>query len=60
MRRGHHRDHPHESGVATLIEYLMVSGVLMVLFVIMMLLVNANYHGRTGRYPELLCIHRYW
>ncbi|MFZ1896878.1 hypothetical protein [Methanoregula sp.] len=38
MRPGHHR----ESGVATLIEYLMVSGVLMVLFVIMMLLVNAN------------------
>jgi hypothetical protein len=43
MRRGHPRDHHHESGVATLIEYVMVSGVLMVLFVIMLLLVNANF-----------------
>ncbi len=42
MRPGYHRDHHHESGVANLLEYLMVSGVLMILFVIMMLLVNAN------------------
>jgi hypothetical protein len=42
MRTGHHRDYCHESGVANLLEYLMVSGVLMILFVVMLLLVNAN------------------
>jgi hypothetical protein len=43
MRRGHPRDPHTESGVATLIEYVMVSGILMSLFVIMLLLVNANF-----------------
>jgi hypothetical protein len=42
MRRGHHLDHHSESGVATLIEYVMVSGILMFLLVVMMMLVNAN------------------
>ena len=42
MKPGHHPDRHRESGVATLIEYLMVSGVLMALFIVMMLLVNAN------------------
>ena len=43
MRRGHPRDHPHESAERIFIQYVMVSGVLMVLFVIMLLLVNANF-----------------
>ena len=42
MRPGHHLDHRDESGVATLIQYVIVSGILMILFVVMMLLVNAN------------------
>ena len=32
-----------EAGVATLIEYIMISGVLMALFIVMLLLVNANF-----------------
>jgi len=40
--------HPHdergqERGVATMIEYVMISGVLMTLFVVMVLLINANF-----------------
>lgn len=34
---------PDDSGVASLIEYIMVTGVLMGLFVVMLLLVNANF-----------------
>ena len=41
MRTGHHHNGQNtESGVANMIEYLMISGVIMVLFVIMLLLVN--------------------
>jgi hypothetical protein len=44
MKPGHsHRLKPDDAGVATMIEYVMVSGVLMGLFVIMMLLVHANF-----------------
>jgi hypothetical protein len=44
MKTGHsHRPHPDDAGVATMIEYVMVSGVLMGLFVIMLLLVHANF-----------------
>ena len=60
MRLGPHPDFQKESGVSTLIEYVIISGVLLVLFVIVLLLVNANimqgpaetveYHG-TGRTP---------
>jgi hypothetical protein len=32
-----------EAGVATLIEYIIISGVLMALFIVMLLLVNANF-----------------
>ena len=42
MRPGHHPDFQKDSGVSTLIEYVIISGVLMVLFVIVILLVNAN------------------
>ena len=42
MRPGHLPDRKSESGVATLIEYVMITGVFMVLFVVMLLLVNAN------------------
>jgi hypothetical protein len=42
MRPGHPPDWNSESGVATLIEYVMITGVFMVLFVVMLLLVNAN------------------
>ena len=42
MKRGHRSEHDNESGVATMIEYVMVSGILMFLLVVMLLLVNAN------------------
>jgi hypothetical protein len=42
MRPGHPHNLPSDAAFATLIEYVMVSGILMVLFVIMLLLVNAN------------------
>lgn len=42
MRCGHRSEHDNESGVATMIEYVMVSGILMFLLVLMLLLVNAN------------------
>ncbi len=42
MRPGHPPDRKSESGVATLIEYVMITGVFMVLFVVMLLLVSAN------------------
>ncbi len=42
MRLGRRRDRHNEPGVVTLIEYVMVSGILMVLFVVMLLLVNTN------------------
>ena len=32
-----------DAGVATLIEYIMISGILMALFIVMLLLVNANF-----------------
>jgi hypothetical protein len=41
MRRGNY--HKGDCGVATMIEYIMISGVLMGLFVVMLLLVNANF-----------------
>jgi len=42
MRPGHLPDRKSESGVATLIEYVMITSVFMVLFVVMLMLVNAN------------------
>src|SRR5271169_6585669 len=42
MRPGHHPDRKSESGVANLIEYIMITGVLMALFIVMLLLINAN------------------
>jgi len=42
MRAGHHPEHHSDSAVSTLIEYVIISGVLLVLFVIVLLLVNAN------------------
>jgi hypothetical protein len=43
MRTGyHHNGQNTESAVANLIEYLMISGVIMVLFIVMLLLVNTN------------------
>ena len=44
MKRGHsHKLQPDDAGVANMIEYVMVSGVLMVLFIVMLLLVHANF-----------------
>jgi hypothetical protein len=47
MRTGpsHHKqsEHPDDSGVATMIEYVMVTGVVMGLFIVMLLLVYANF-----------------
>ncbi|MGB7788302.1 hypothetical protein [Methanoregula sp.] len=42
MRPGPHPDRKPETGVANLIEYVMVTGVLMALFIVMLLLVNTN------------------
>jgi hypothetical protein len=43
MRTGHHNNgQDTESGVANLIEYLMISGVILALFVVILLLVNTN------------------
>jgi hypothetical protein len=43
MKAGnHHNNPPGEAGVANMIEYIMVSGVLMGLLIVMMLLVNTN------------------
>jgi len=42
MRPGHHPDRKSETGVANLIEYIMVTGVLMALFMVMLLLINTN------------------
>lgn len=44
MKTGPHTKFPHtESGVANLIEYIMVSGILMTLLVVMLLLVNSMF-----------------
>jgi len=42
MRSGHHPEEHTEAGVSNLIEYVIVSGVLIFLFVIVLLLVNTN------------------
>src|SRR5512137_1277501 len=43
MKAGPYHNRPqNESAVANLIEYLMVSGVIMALFIVMLLLVNTN------------------
>jgi hypothetical protein len=43
MSPGFHRNgHNNESAVANLIEYILVSGVIMVLFIVVLLLVNTN------------------
>ena len=43
MKTGHTSNQLHnESAVANLIEYLMITGVIMVLFIVMLLLVNTN------------------
>lgn len=42
MKHGHPLKNRDETGVSTLLEYVIVSGVLMVLFVIVLLLVNTN------------------
>ena len=44
MNRGHsHKTRADDAGVAAMIEYVMVSGVLMGLFIVMLLLVYANF-----------------
>src|SRR5512136_1646267 len=43
MRPGQSSEHLHnEAAIANMIEYLMISGVIMALFVVMLLLVNTN------------------
>ncbi|HNX18073.1 MAG TPA: hypothetical protein PKM50_07080 [Methanoregula sp.] len=42
MKSGHHHNSRNESGVSTTIEYVIISGVLLCLFVVVLLLVNAN------------------
>ena len=43
MRTGYHHNRQNtESAAANMIEYLMISGVIMVLFIVMLLLVNTN------------------
>src|SRR5512139_3566387 len=43
MRHGyHHNGQNTESAIANMIEYLMITGVIMVLFIVMILLVNTN------------------
>lgn len=46
MRSGDQNKHSmcnNNAGVTTLLEYIMISGILMALFIIMLLLVNANF-----------------
>jgi len=44
MRPGdQNKGYPLEAGVATMIEYIMISGILMTLFIVMLLLVNTNF-----------------
>jgi len=44
MKRGHsHKIQPDDAGVTNMIEYVMVSAVLMTLFIVMLLLVHANF-----------------
>ena len=42
MKSGHHKSLDKDSAVANMIEYLMISGVLMALLMVMLLLVNTN------------------
>ena len=43
MRTGYlHKEHNNESAVANMIEYMMISAVIMVLLIVMLLLVNTN------------------
>jgi hypothetical protein len=46
MRPGAHHRHSlyhNDAGVATMIEYILISGILMGLFIVMLLLVNTNF-----------------
>jgi hypothetical protein len=44
MKRGHFpKTQPDDAGVANLIEYIMVTGILMALLIVMLLLVHANF-----------------
>jgi len=43
MRTGHHPDRLGEAGVSTLIEYVIISGILIFLFVVVVLQVNTNF-----------------
>jgi hypothetical protein len=43
MRTGPHSEHRKEAGVTTTLEYVIISGILMILFVIVLLLVNTNF-----------------
>lgn len=44
MKTGHtHKSKPDDTGVANLIEYIMVTGILMALLIVMLLLVHANF-----------------
>ena len=42
MNHGHHPEYHREAGVSTLIEYVIISGVLLFLFVVVVLQVNTN------------------
>jgi hypothetical protein len=43
MKHGYHPENHKEAGVSTLIEYVIVTAVLMILFVVMLLQVNTNF-----------------
>jgi hypothetical protein len=43
MRHGHHPEDHREAGVSTLIEYVMITTILLILFVVMLLQVNSTF-----------------
>jgi|SRR5208283_272939 len=43
MKPGYHRKNHAEAGVSTLIEYVMITTILLILFVVVLLSVNANF-----------------
>ena len=61
MRTGH-QSNPvrQDAAVANMIEYIMVSGVLMALLIVMLLLVNSSMMETPGKSVKLCSLHRYW
>ena len=59
MKPGYHRKNHAEAGVSTLIEYVMITTILLILFVVVLLSVNANFmQGPVGD-AAIQCIYRY-